>query len=613
MGSFNRACSVSNLSIGYDDPVAFFLLAPNTMPRSSWKDDELNYREKVHRVGIGSGLLHSNCYFNPIALPIFGTYNDYGGIANIQEDSNTRALEKFFGIPIDRIVGCVTCCRSVTDTYAESFASFAKDKELMAGYGKDELRFDEEWLVRIGFEAVNLMTHYGFVHPKFPHLMIKLFDDDSGHNYKKHKAFRIFREGIEDYIYHHPGYQAKSDLQHQFYKLTGYHLNVSDENQERFEILNTLSGMFVHREIYDSLANSPVEDYFREKSVSDGPVTEEMLEEFGFFQVPEGEQRTTGLNSQFTLWRDGVHPFDVKKHWRAVDVIHQRHKEYCDLHLSYGCQETLRRKWLDLTGSDPDQTFPEPVDMKNLTEEEKEKIREAFRDLTGYNIYVGHHDDTKRTIWNLQRFVDCWKDFTGEELDISKYQAKDIHVARFEKLQKELLEFEEKKRNWEPTKTLTETRTLEEQKSSCEGYNKWVNDLLERDPETAKRLDVKVKTFVPREIGERYKIPNTPLEGSWDDPFKGGTKGFLEYYCCRAGGENWPHFEEIYRDAIIEGNEDLKKAFSTQLHFRRAMYSNNRFYFPAMNGEQHGNDEESRHLLLASLAIVDKRLKEREQ
>ncbi len=39
--------------------------------------------------------------WQPATLPIFGEYNDYGGIEDIEEDDNTKFIEEHFGISID--------------------------------------------------------------------------------------------------------------------------------------------------------------------------------------------------------------------------------------------------------------------------------------------------------------------------------------------------------------------------------------------------------------------------------------------------------------------------------------------------------------------------------
>lgn len=54
--------------------------------------------------------------FIPFALPIFGEYNDYGTLENIEEDCNTKAIEKYFGCTIQQFVD--RCCRPFDDEKA---------------------------------------------------------------------------------------------------------------------------------------------------------------------------------------------------------------------------------------------------------------------------------------------------------------------------------------------------------------------------------------------------------------------------------------------------------------------------------------------------------------
>jgi len=93
MGCFNVACSVSNLSINHCDRVVYIPLLPNNWGIRNYPD------HKHHLVGTHSGLIYSNCYFNPLTLPIRGQYNDYGGIELVDQDANTVAIEKFFNMP----------------------------------------------------------------------------------------------------------------------------------------------------------------------------------------------------------------------------------------------------------------------------------------------------------------------------------------------------------------------------------------------------------------------------------------------------------------------------------------------------------------------------------
>lgn len=91
MGSFNVACSVSNISIGAGDPVAYIPLEVARYP---------------YHIGDGNDMLiYTHCFYAPVTMPIFGTYDDYGGVENIEKNKNTEIVEEYFGIPIDEVIG----------------------------------------------------------------------------------------------------------------------------------------------------------------------------------------------------------------------------------------------------------------------------------------------------------------------------------------------------------------------------------------------------------------------------------------------------------------------------------------------------------------------------
>lgn len=69
MGSWNQTCGLSNLPIGYNDPVTVFLLEPGH-----------------ERMGAG-GYCYSDDVFRPLFIPLVGRYNDYGGVEDIQPGS----------------------------------------------------------------------------------------------------------------------------------------------------------------------------------------------------------------------------------------------------------------------------------------------------------------------------------------------------------------------------------------------------------------------------------------------------------------------------------------------------------------------------------------------
>lgn len=90
MGCFNIAGFFTNQMIVRGNPVVAFLCCSFDVP-----------------VKLGDKVFDKKHYSIPLSMPIFGDYNDYGGIENIVESPVTRKLEEFFGYNIDSIVSDV--------------------------------------------------------------------------------------------------------------------------------------------------------------------------------------------------------------------------------------------------------------------------------------------------------------------------------------------------------------------------------------------------------------------------------------------------------------------------------------------------------------------------
>jgi len=300
MGSYNVACSVSNLSISSGTEVAFFLLLPNCRPwgysRSLGKDqfDHQDDRslEKIHRVGIHTHLMYSNCYFNPLALPIFAEYNDYGGLECIEEDANTRALEKFFGLSIEKIVEIVCCHREVTCTLsaAHKILGISGEKEFdFSG------KFDGKYLESFGFKK-QLNGRYALIKKDHTEVyktwQIELTEPkekEKGHPYMDH-GFRLYKTGIpagEELLAECDGRDARKQLQKFYLRHVGYYLNVPEDMQDRFKVLCKLSGMFVIKDVYDDLARYVPTDSWSEVTVADSRPSESILKELNFELISE--------------------------------------------------------------------------------------------------------------------------------------------------------------------------------------------------------------------------------------------------------------------------------------------------------------------------------------
>ena len=79
MGCWSVYCGISKITIREGDDFVIIPIRKNTSGRSYFK-------------------------WLPATLPIFGKYNDYGGMEEIVQDENTKLIEEHFGITIDEFV-----------------------------------------------------------------------------------------------------------------------------------------------------------------------------------------------------------------------------------------------------------------------------------------------------------------------------------------------------------------------------------------------------------------------------------------------------------------------------------------------------------------------------
>jgi len=88
--SFNVACSISNMSIKWGSKVAYFPLEISRFPNKIGDKKDL--------------LLYQHCFYSPASLPVFGEYDEYGRVENIEIDENVRLLQKKYKVKIDEIL-----------------------------------------------------------------------------------------------------------------------------------------------------------------------------------------------------------------------------------------------------------------------------------------------------------------------------------------------------------------------------------------------------------------------------------------------------------------------------------------------------------------------------
>lgn len=248
MGSFNVACSISKISISSGTRVAFFPLV-----LSRYKE-QITIREPY--------LCTPMDLLVPITLPVFGRYDDYGSIEDIEETPNTKYIEEYFNISIKEFIDSIVCSRSPTCYLSATYNIFTSNKIKEAihpeiGYAT----FGHSYLINLGFERLHAFNgaYYDFKHKNLPYLVKLIGNYNYPPTYDITPKLLDFGYEIIDVdgniVSRHTGYDCIQQLLLDFYELTGYYIHIDRKHQETVKLLHNASGMFVHGEIYEHMSH----------------------------------------------------------------------------------------------------------------------------------------------------------------------------------------------------------------------------------------------------------------------------------------------------------------------------------------------------------------------
>jgi hypothetical protein len=299
-----------------------------------------------------------------------------------------------------------------------------------------------------------------------------------------------------------------------------------------------------------------------------------------------------------SLWRKPGFPYDVKIGKYGTAIVHQKHKEYYVFGDERYCKEILSA-WMEATGSDPKETFPFPKNIKKVTQEEFKSIEKAFKKLTGARM--GWAEKDRYDVYSVKQFAEVWKKLTGKKLGIGKYAKLSLEDAQFGRLQADLIRFD----NPEPQVEKLKYGPVEIQKSMHENEQR-LKELLALDHDEP----FLPEPFIPHQEDEEYEADLSRMfRTPFDDP--------LSRSCSGEGSEyvgifrEWRYFSALYREMLKRG--ELREIIAEYRLFYWRMYSCNRFFFPAMNGEQFGNPKASEALSKLVLDIARHEIKRREE
>ncbi len=233
MGSFNVGCGLSNLAIHEGDKIGLLFLTPQP-----------NY-DRNQRVPIGKAYqIYCTDKYLPYLPPIFGQYDDYGQISNIEESPTTLLLEKMFNRPIQIIAECLTSNRGIYD-FNGIAEHYMTDIEKIKGYEKTI----EEVLLSLGFIKDEPAKSYLF--------------NGFALTYVKEYVWAVLNRkgeqlGKEIILYS----DSASELLSIFAERTKNYPGFNPKDWEAIQLLHDMSGMFFLKTVFEEMKPIIAEDSF---------------------------------------------------------------------------------------------------------------------------------------------------------------------------------------------------------------------------------------------------------------------------------------------------------------------------------------------------------------
>lgn len=108
MGHFSYSCQLSGIPITSGAKCAILPILPSSNVKYLIESDK-----KGKQIGKPTFLSNDGHHvlYTELFFPIFGEYDEYGGLENIVKDDNTAILEEYYSLSIEGIVKILTCGR----------------------------------------------------------------------------------------------------------------------------------------------------------------------------------------------------------------------------------------------------------------------------------------------------------------------------------------------------------------------------------------------------------------------------------------------------------------------------------------------------------------------
>jgi hypothetical protein len=239
------------------------------------------------------------------------------------------------------------------------------------------------------------------------------------------------------------------------------------------------------------------------------------------------------------------------------------YKELVHFHLTnegHSLQEYVTGRALSMFGFEKKQDLKEPH-YDSLWRKDGFPFEVMVGNYGSQIVEFGH--DQPHSVYSIASFVEVWGKETGEVLSVSSLENVSKYDLYYDDFQIKLND-----------------------------YQKEIQELTE----AIEKASENEKPMLTKMLNMEFR--NCPITG-----YAGRDDNFMGLF------SKWKVFRELYKETLFAGK--LKKHCTDFRSFYWSMYSCNRFFFPAMNGEQCGNAVASKVLYEASLAVVNAQIKDR--
>jgi hypothetical protein len=247
MGSFNVGCGISNLSISEGDKIGFILMKgvedyENAARRRSFQPPE----SRAFRV-------YATDDYVPFLPPVFGVYDDYGHITDVEESVTTRLIEEFFQRPTEAVLNAVGERRrlySSVSAISELYLPEAVRKKVGLWNGKESTKFKA-----VGFTVETPEAGFDARYDYLGWKLQKKIVEKSTESFRPDRSTWSLTLGEKTAFADFEGSPTGDveDILAVFAGATGLLPGFEESTWDAVKLLEELSGMFFLEEVYTAM------------------------------------------------------------------------------------------------------------------------------------------------------------------------------------------------------------------------------------------------------------------------------------------------------------------------------------------------------------------------